>query len=43
MVFNLVFEDPFMISNSMDFESHGVSVMILKNEMFYSAYGDPLD
>lgn len=43
IVFNLVFKDPFLISNSMDFDSHGVSVKILKNEMFYSAYGDPLD
>ena len=31
-----------LISNSLDFDSHGVSVEILKKEMFYSAYGDPL-
>ena len=43
LMFDLVFDDPFLVSNSLDFDSHGVSVKILKNEMFYSAYGDPLD
>ena len=37
-----MFDEPLLVSNNFDFEHHGVSVTILKEEMFYSIYGDPI-
>ena len=37
-----MFDDPLLVSNVFDIEHHGVSVTILKEEMFYSIYGDPI-